>query len=47
VEAKPEDWGHKLINVEAQAEGYAAAKLKWFTNKEALPFVYEATGALT
>lgn len=47
VEAKPEDWGHKLINVEAQAEGYAAAKLKWFTNKEPLPFVYEATGALT
>ncbi len=47
VEAKPEDWGHKLTNVEAQAEGYAAAKLKWFDNKKPLPFVYEATGALT
>ena len=36
-----------MTNVEAQAEGYAAAKLKWFDNKKPLPFVYEATGTLT
>ena len=47
VEAKPEDFGHKLTNVEAQAEGYAAAKLKWFPNNKPLPFVYEATGTVT
>ena len=47
VEAKPEDWGHKITAVEEQSGGYAAAKLKWVNNQEPLPFVYESTGVLT
>lgn len=47
IEAKPEDWGHKITTVEEQSTGYATAKLKWVNNKEPLPFVYESTGALT
>ena len=47
VEAKPEDWGHKITTVEEQSGGYAAAKLKWVNNHEPLPFVYESTGVLT
>src|SRR5215469_7424069 len=29
IEAKPEEWGHKITTVEDQSAGYAAAKLKW------------------
>jgi type I restriction enzyme R subunit len=47
IEAKPEEWGHKITTVEEQAEGYAAANLKWVKNKEPLPFVYESTGVIT
>lgn len=47
VEAKPEDWGHKITTVEDQSGAYAAAKLKWVNNREPLPFVYESTGVLT
>ena len=47
IEAKPEDWGHKITAVEEQSGGYAAAKLKWVNNKEPLPFVYESTGVIT
>jgi type I restriction enzyme R subunit len=47
IEAKPEDWGHKITTVEDQSSGYAAAKLKWVNNKEPLPFVYESTGVIT
>lgn len=47
IEAKPEDWGQKITTVEEQSGGYAAAKLKWVTNKEPLPFVYESTGVIT
>ncbi|MCY4593178.1 MAG: DEAD/DEAH box helicase family protein [Bryobacterales bacterium] len=47
VEAKPEDWGHKITTVEEQSGGYASAKLKWVNNQEPLPFVYESTGVLT
>ena len=47
VEAKPEDWGHKITTVEEQSGAYAAAKLKWANNQEPLPFVYESTGVLT
>lgn len=47
IEAKPEDWGQKLTTVEDQSGGYAAAKLKWFTNNEPLPFIYESTGVVT
>jgi type I restriction enzyme R subunit len=47
IEAKPEEWGHKITTVEDQSAGYAAAKLKWVSNKEPLPFVYESTGVVT
>ena len=47
VEAKPEEWGHKITTVEEQSGAYAAAKLKWVNNQEPLPLVYESTGVLT
>ena len=47
VEAKPDDWGAKLTTVEEQSEGYANAKLKWVSNTEPLPFLYESTGQIT
>lgn len=47
IEAKPEDWGHKITTVEDQSQGYASAKLKWVNNKLPLPFVYESTGVIT
>ena len=37
VEANPEDWDYKLTTVENQAAGYAAAKLKWFSNNQPSP----------
>jgi type I restriction enzyme R subunit len=46
IEAKKEDEGQRLIFHEAQAEGYALSKLKYFDN-EPLPFVYESTGTVT
>ena len=36
IEAKPEEWGHKITTVEDQSAGYATAKLKWVNNKEPL-----------
>ena len=47
VEAKPEDWGHKITTVEEQSTTYGAARLKWVNNKEPLPFIYESTGVVT
>ena len=47
VEAKPDSWGAKLTTVEPQSEGYANAKLKWVSNSESLPFLYECTGQIT
>jgi type I restriction enzyme R subunit len=47
IEAKPEDWGHKITLVEEQSGRYAAAKLKWIDNKNPLPFIYESTGVIT
>ena len=47
VEAKPDIWGAKLTTVEEQSEGYANAKLKWVSNAESLPFLYESTGQIT
>jgi type I restriction enzyme, R subunit len=47
IEAKREEEGQRLTAHESQTEGYAAAKLKWVNNKEPLPFLYEATGAIT
>jgi type I restriction enzyme R subunit len=47
IEAKKEDYGHKITTVEEQTKGYATAKLKWVDNKEPLPFLYESTGIIT
>ncbi len=47
IEAKKEELGHKITEVELQTAGYAAAKLKWVNNKEPLPFLYESTGIIT
>jgi len=47
IEAKPDSWGVKLTSVEEQSEGYANAKLKWVSNAEPLPFLYESTGQIT
>lgn len=47
IEAKPEDWGHRITTAEDQSQGYANATLKWVNNKEPLRFVYESTGVVT
>ena len=47
IEAKREEWGHKITDVENQSGAYAAAPLKWASNSEPLPFVYESTGVVT
>lgn len=47
VEAKPDNWGVHLTTVEEQSAGYASAKLKWVSNSEPLPFLYECTGKIT
>ncbi len=46
IEAKRQEEGHILSSHEDQAEGYAAAKLKYLKN-EKLPFAYVSTGAVT
>ena len=47
VEAKPDAWGEKITTVEEQSERYANAELKWVSNAEPLPFLYESTGQIT
>lgn len=47
IEAKPENWGHRITTVEEQSTGYAEAKLKWVNNKEPLPLIYESTATIT
>ncbi len=47
IEAKREEWGHRITDVENQSGAYAAATLKWVNNSEPLPFVYESTGVVT
>lgn len=47
IEAKKEELGHKITEVEEQTEGYATAKLKWVSNSQPLPFLYESTGVIT
>ena len=47
IEAKPDNWGHKITTVEEQSASYAGAQLKWVKNKEPLPLVYESTGIIT
>ncbi len=46
IEAKKEDEGLHLTQVEDQSSDYAKAKLKYLNN-DPLPFVYESTGELT
>jgi type I restriction enzyme R subunit len=46
IEAKREDEGYKLINVEEQSTEYASSKIK-YVNNAPMPFVYESTGAIT
>jgi len=46
IEAKAEDKGFKMTEVEAQSKDYADSKLKYLDNAP-LPFVYESTGVLT
>ena len=38
IEAKREEQGHKITEVESQTEGYASARLKWVNNQQPLPF---------
>ena len=47
IEAKREEQGHKITEVESQTEGYASAKLKWVNHQQPLPFLYESTGIIT
>ena len=47
IEAKPDYRGQNITTVEEQSATYASAKLKWLSNSEPLPFVYESTGVLT
>jgi type I restriction enzyme R subunit len=47
IEAKKEELGHKITEVESQTAGYASSRLKWVNNKEPLPFLFESTGILT
>jgi type I restriction enzyme, R subunit len=46
IEAKKEEEGFRLTQVEEQSLDYANAKLKYLNN-DPLPFVYESTGGLT
>ncbi len=47
IEAKREEIGQKITEVEKQTEGYANARLQWVNNNEPLPFLYESTGVIT
>ena len=47
IEAKPEEWGHRITTAEEQSTAYATARLKWVNNQKPLPLVYESTGVLT
>ena len=47
VEAKPDSWCATLTTAEEQTAGYANASLKWLSNTEPLPFLYECTGQIT
>ncbi len=39
--------GGRLTTVEERSESYAKARLKWVSNDEPLPFLYESTGQIT
>lgn len=46
IEAKKEEEGYRISDVEAQSGRYARSQLKYLQN-DPLPFVYESTGILT
>lgn len=46
IEAKKEEEGYRISEIEAQSGRYARSQLKYLQNAP-LPFVYESTGALT
>lgn len=47
LEAKNEDEAYRLNTHESQAVDYSQSKLKYFKDKQALPFVYLSTGSIT
>lgn len=47
IEAKRPEEAQRLTAHESQTEAYAAARLKWVSNKAPLPFLYESTGIIT
>jgi type I restriction enzyme, R subunit len=47
IEAKRQEEGHRITEIEGQSAAYAGAKLKWVNNREPLPFLYESTGVIT
>lgn len=47
VEAKPAHEGERITVHEAQAEGYAKAKLRWTVGQHTLPFCYVSTAEKT
>ena len=47
VEAKKDDAGETITDVETQSSRYASSKLKWVTRDYQIRFAYEATGKLT
>ena len=47
IEAKRDDAGDQLVVTETQTERYSGSRLKWRTNSEPLPFLFEATGKIT
>lgn len=47
VEAKREEWGERLTEVEAQTSRYANSTFKWVQQDYRIRFVYEATDKVT
>lgn len=47
IEAKRDDAGEQLVVTESQTERYSHSRLKWRTNNQPLPFLFEATGQIT
>ena len=47
IEAKPDDAGEHLTEVETQSGRYASSRFKWIKGDYKIRFAYEATGKLT
>jgi type I restriction enzyme, R subunit len=46
IEAKRDDAGETLVVAESQTERYSTSRLKWRSNNQPLPFLFEATGQI-